>query len=486
MGIRERFAEWLLAGQVRSTKEKALIVPNYKVAIGEYQVENIRSAIDAYLHDEDIFNAVNFISNAALSQGFYVTGDEQYKNGKAIDLVKDFNRSIRWGNRRGEKGLAELLRIVTKELLYGGNTFIEMLTPNNLQMLNQIELSSIFKMYRNETGDIKNIQQLIGGKFNDLNPDSIIHIPWLQIDREAFGRGLIQPLIAPRLDLKGRQIPPFYRIKASLEYDLYRMIHRKGIPRSVFSFPEAGDELIESYAEALRDPDVDVSFTTNTKVDVAVEQGGPAQGIESIITYMDNRFQSGLQTPINNLLNSSGYTEASARVAEELGGLIVKDLQMRLQHVIEVEIYERIIIQAGLDPIKANIVVHWGSKQEPDYTLTDVGNMFDRRLITVSETRKIMRKLGWELEDDSSLSSAMPTATTSKSQQIAIPIGNSPNQPGGVGSTAAPQAGLIQAPLNPLTQANAQSLAPSQTGQEIPENPAALKAGQRKSGGKSS
>src|SRR5271157_2795309 len=108
MGLAERFSLWLSRGRVKQTREDAIIVPNYRVATGEFQPENIRSAIDAYIHDSDIFNAVNFISNAALSSGFYITGDEDYWNGKVVDLVEDFNRSIRWGNRRGEKGLAEL------------------------------------------------------------------------------------------------------------------------------------------------------------------------------------------------------------------------------------------------------------------------------------------------------------------------------------------------------------------------------------------
>ncbi|MHB1907772.1 MAG: LAGLIDADG family homing endonuclease [Nitrososphaerales archaeon] len=307
MGIKSWIVDHIGA---RLVSDNAIIVPLYQAAIGEYQVENIQMAIDAYTHDTDIFNAVNFISNAALSQGFYIIADQNYKNGKALDLIEDFNRTIRWGNRRGEKGLEELLRIVTKELLYGGNTFIEMLSPEKLEMLNQVQLSSIYKIYRNPQGDINKIQQLIGGRLNDLNPDTIIHIPWLQIDREPFGRGLIQPLISPKLDIKGKQIPPFYKIKGSLEYDLYRMIHRRGVPRSIFSFPEAGDELINSYHEQLKDPDVDASFATNTAVDIKSEQGGPAQGIQNLILWLDKRFQAGLQTPINNLLNASGYTEA--------------------------------------------------------------------------------------------------------------------------------------------------------------------------------
>ncbi|HZW58245.1 MAG TPA: LAGLIDADG family homing endonuclease [Nitrososphaerales archaeon] len=824
MNFRDWISLWFSRTQAKQTRENAIIVPNYRVATGEYQPENIRACIDAYLHDEDIFNAINFISNAALSQGFYVTGDEDYWNGKVVDLVEDFNRSIRWGNRRGEKGLAELLRIVTKELLYGGNTFIEMLTPLNLQLLNQVELSSIYKIYRNEVGDINQIQQLLGGRINNLDPDTIIHIPWLQVDREAYGRGLIQPLVSPRVDIRGQPIPALYRVKASLEFDIYRMIHRKGVPRSIFSFPEAGDELVQTYTQALKDPDVDASFSTNTKVNVATEQGGPAQGIANLIVFLDKRFQAGLQTPINNLLNSSGYTEAcysedtltltengwkhfwqigeneriatfnpdteriefyvpearliydydgemlhfrtancdvlvtpghtmyfrtrywnkapasyvaikdqiyfktngdwpqsegketftvpgvsgnglsanqalevefraepwlrfvayyvtegairvnsqngslqgvslsqkkpstienmrrclkelgipfseypdrrynaiefavrggkrlinamlecgkgvankrlprkyielpreqlcvlldallecdgtrdsrdnrftasyftvseglaqdvqeiamrigydafihrsqdprtdhvrmqmyrvsihysqrhetklsrgfaklesykgkvycftvknhlfltmrngkptiqgnSARVAEELGGLIVKDLQLRLKHAIETELYDRIIIQAGLDPKKAKIELHWGSKTEPDYQLQDVWQFFDRKLITVSEARKILRKVGWELDDDTTLNQAMPTATVGTSQQIAIPTGTGPESPTGNGAgTAVPQVGLISPSMNPNTQANAQGLAPSQVGQEQPVNPTVLK-----------
>ena len=358
-------------------------------------------AIDAYTHDTDIFNAVNFISNAALSQGFYVTGDENFKNGKALDLIEDFNRTIRWGNRRGEKGLEELLRIVTKELLYGGNTFIEMLSPEKLEMLNQVQLSSIYKIYRNPQGDINKIQQLIGGRLNDLNPDTIIHIPWLQIDREPFGRGLIQPLISPKLDIKGKQIPPFYKIKGSLEYDLYRMIHRRGVPRSIFSFPEAGDELINSYHEQLKDPDVDASFATNTAVDIKSEQGGPAQGIQNLIIWLDKRFQAGLQTPVNNLLNASSFTEASARVAMELGQLIIRDLQKRLKQAIETEMYDRVLVQNGLDPKQSKVELHWGIKSNYEYNVNDILQVFDRNLIAPTEARRMLRAVGLELEDDS-------------------------------------------------------------------------------------
>jgi hypothetical protein len=449
LGIVNWLAERLGLHEVQ---DQAIIVPLYKTAIGEYQVENIADAIDAYTHDSDIYNAVNFICNSALSDGFYVTGNENYKNGKSIDLIKEFNDTIQWGNRRSEKRLAPLLRIVTHELVYGGNTFVEMLTPKKLQMLNQVQLSSIYKIYRNTEGDINKIQQLIGGRLNDLDPNTIIHISWLQIDREPFGRGLIQPLIAPRIDVKGRQIPPLYKIKASLEYDLYRMVHRRGVPRSIFSFPNAGDELIQTYGNELKDPDVDASFATNAPVNIASEQGGPAQGINNLIRWLLDRYHVGLQTPINGLITASGWTEASARVAEELGQLVVQDLQLRLKYAIEDELYDRILIQNGFDPKQAEIEFHWGKSTDYQYNIIDVLNTFDRSLLSISEGRKILRKIGMELDDDSKFFEEMEkarTATVAKSQQVVV----------GSEQTPEPQ---IQSELTPQTQAKAQGLVPGQ------------------------
>ncbi len=441
---------------MRAVQENAIIVPLYKSAIGEFQVENIRDAIEAYTHDPDIYNAVNFICNSALSDGFYLTGNGDYKNGKALDLVNEFNNTIRWGNRRSEKRLAPWLRIITHELVYGGNTFTEMLTAQKLELLNQVQLSSIYKIYRSPQGDINRIQQLIGGQLNDLDPDTIIHIPWLQIDREPFGRGLIQPLIAPRVDVKGRQIPPFYKVKASLEYDLYRMIHRRGVPRSVFSFPEAGDELIKSYSRELQDPDVDASFATNTPVNIASEQGGPAQGIQNLVRWLSDRYHVGLQTPINALITASGFTEASARVAEELGQLVVQDLQMRLKYAIEDELYDRILMQGGFDPAQAKIEFHWGKQTDYEYNLNDGLGLFDRNAMSVEELRRMARKIGIELDDDSKFLSELEkkrTATTAKSQQVVVSPAQEPP---------------IQSELQPQTQAKSQGLTPGQVAQVDP------------------
>ncbi len=48
------------------------------------------------------------MSNAALSQGFFITGNQEYWNGKVVDLVEDFNRSNKMGKPPRRKGTSRI------------------------------------------------------------------------------------------------------------------------------------------------------------------------------------------------------------------------------------------------------------------------------------------------------------------------------------------------------------------------------------------
>ena len=141
----------------------------------------------------------------------------------------------------------------------------------------------------------------------------------------------------------------------------------------------------------------------------------------------------------------------SARVAEDLGGLIVKDLQLRLKYAIEDELYDRILVQNGFDPKKAEIQFHWGKDTDYEYNVNDILQIFDRNLLMTSEARRMLRKMGLELEDDSAFLAELEkkrTATVAKSQQVAVAQGNEPQ---------------IQSELQPQMQAKAQGLKPGQS-----------------------
>src|SRR6185437_5982313 len=107
----------------------------------------------------------------------------------------------------------------------------------------------------------------------------IIHMPFRTVNREAYGVGLLESLIRPRLSAMGEIIPPWYIVKASIEYDLYRIIHRRGVPRSLWSFPDAGDEELTKYSKELANPAADATMITNSTASLDSERGGPAQGL---------------------------------------------------------------------------------------------------------------------------------------------------------------------------------------------------------------
>jgi hypothetical protein len=130
---------------------------------------------------------------------------------------------------------------------------------------------------------------------------------------------------------------------------------------------------------------------------------------------------------------------------------------MRLKYAIEDELYDRILVQNGFDPQLAKIEFHWGRQTDYEYNLTDGLGLFDRNGMSVSELRRMARKIGIELDDDSKFFEEMnkrPTATTAKSQQVVV----GPNQ----------QEPMIQSELQPQTQAKTQGLAPGQTAKVDP------------------
>lgn len=337
-----------------------------------------------------------------------------------------------------------------------------MITPDTLYKLNQVQIATIWKINRDEFGNVQEIWQKVGGIPYQLDPKNIIHVPFITVNREPVGIGVLEQMLQPSMNMQGQIIPPLYVLKASLTYDLIRMVHRKGAPHTIFQFLDAGDEELQKYEQAIMNPDVDASWVTNLQASVATEVAGPSAGLKQVLDYLNARWQAALQTPINMLVTSSGYTEASARVAKELGGLLIEKIQLRLKDFVEHELYDRILTQNGFDPARARIELHYGLPEKPVFTLTEIGTLFDRNLIMPKEAREFLRQLGLELRDDTEFMEFLKnrgTAFAARGQSVAVnPQGGDPNP-------------SIIDPLNVPQQAKAQMMEP---GQVAPVNLSAL------------
>ncbi len=76
-------------------------------------------------------------------------------------------------------------------------------------------------------------------------------------------------------------------------------------------------------------------------------------------------------------------------------------LQRFMKRVIEREIFAPIVEQAGYDPRRAAVRLNWGIPEKPEINVADILKAAEQGLISQEEFRNIVRKIGWELKEQS-------------------------------------------------------------------------------------
>lgn len=389
--------------------QESIIVPIYKQTAGEFPPVTFTDLRDVYVKDPDVYNSVNFIANRALSKGFHVEcSAEAPDHEEAERFLEDWLKNVRWGDARNERGYEPLLRIMARELGWGGTSMLEMLDPWKIDALAQVQLSSIWRYQRDEYGNLRWIWQYPHINPRPLTPSRYVIFQWNVVDRNPFGYGLVHSLSQWRNGPNGGLIPPLYMIKWQMEDDIRRRLHRYGMPRSIFSFKGISQAEAKQYAEVLKDPDADTSFGTNADIDIKMDTPQGRANFAPDFEFIDTRIQSALGTAFTRLLTTNNYNLASSKTAAELGDIIVWDLQTVIKHTTENEILMRVLEQSNYD---ANLLAprfEWNIPDEPkEYTIADVlkaatpDPSTGKAVITPMEARAILREFAkWELEDD--------------------------------------------------------------------------------------
>jgi len=72
------------------------------------------------------------------------------------------------------------------------------------------------------------------------------------------------------------------------------------------------------------------------------------------------------------LISTPGFTEASAQVAIEVAERKVMALQRFIERVVEREIFDPLVQQAGRDPKKAGVRLDWCTAEKPEIVVADL------------------------------------------------------------------------------------------------------------------
>lgn len=392
---------WLRRGEKPLEEEKGVVKRLPYPTVPERPTIAFSDLIEYYEKDSAVCDAIDFMAEACVGVGYYTTADTL----RAKNIVDDFAEDV---------NLDGLLLTGAKEVIAYGNSFWEKIEPNYLENLKILPLSA-FKtnfVVRDNFGNITGYVQTVGGQTNPFDPHELIHWKWNVVDCRAEGRGLLHSLAEERKyrvklgdgTTRTFTIPPLLDIKWRMEDDMRKIFHHY-LPRSAWVFPDAPDEWTTSKASVIQKMVAGERIVANRDLKILTESIDPRARFEAFITHFDNQLINGLQTPIIKLFTTPGFTEASAKVVEAQFNRKVACFQRFVKRIVEREIFKPVVEQAGLNWGRANVRLHWGMEERPEFDIKHIIELAKLsaetgiQYIRPEEVRNMLQKIGWELTE---------------------------------------------------------------------------------------
>ncbi len=373
----------------------------------EKRAINFEVVNSAYESDPFLGTVVDTLAAQTVGLGHYTTMNEDYE-----ETTRDGRTAKEVVDEASERvNLDEKLIVTAREVIRSGNSFWLKIKPGYLEDLFVMPLTAIEGIVRERIEPFGFEDKPIGYKLAHsyggkiIRADYIIHFRWNPINNNAFGEGLIERLLRT-LTVNGEVRPSFLEMKARIERILPDLFEKfVGIDQVVI-VPGASDEQIGEWQRILRSrPKEGVRLIWNREgADIRTVQMDPRLRFEAVLNHVMEQITIAGQTPIAKLVTTPGFTEASARAAMDMGDLIVRGIQRFIKRRIERDFYWPVIEQAGLDPSRAGVRLHWGTSERPKVTLEGLARILDIQSktgvewIKPNEVRRMLSKMGFELD----------------------------------------------------------------------------------------
>jgi len=382
-----------------ATSEKGLFVPAFKARLGEQPPVSLAALVEYYLKDPAVMASVDAHSEQIAATGFYTVCNAGFEGSKKI--VDEFCATV---------NMDALLMQISKEVVFAGNSFLERIFDTNKKLvrLKILPLSSIKTIERDKFGRLQFIIQQIGTETVTFAPNEIIHFCHNPADGSAWGTGLLHSLASTKQIDERTVRPAFLDIKARLEDDIQKIVHRYAAPKRLWNFEGVGDQkLQEEYAPTIQDAPADADFVTNKPVTVNSLDINPAARFDGMIDQIYSQVVQGLQSFVTRLFTAPGYTEASATVADNVAQRKIMYLQRFIARTVEKEVFEILLQQNEMDPVEAGIRIRWGIPDRPEVKmehivqLAQISATSGIEYLTRDEVRNMLAKnAGFELQEE--------------------------------------------------------------------------------------
>lgn len=389
------------ASEAFAPHRAALFLTSTEKTMGVSPDVSFKTMTDVYLGDLAARASIDFLADQIAGNGFYTTMNEQYaekSEGKtAKEIVDQFCE---------EQGLDEVLQQSARYLFGWGNVFWWLGSSRRIEFVKPVPLEIIRDngVRFGDEGELERIDLDWKRQPAQIPGDEITHLACNVLTSKPLGIGILQSLCTSLSLGDGESREPFYQIKGKIHSGMAETIYTFGAPNELWSFPGLSKERVQEYVAQIKEvPRRGARFIFNppagaeAKVQPIVAER--MRGLDFYVETLEDEFVLGLQTPLAKLVTKTGFTEASANAALTIGERRVSALQRFLKRGVERYLFNRVVVQAGLDPKQAQVRLNWGIKETLDYEklsallsqlvliLRDIGP----NVIAPTELRKILR-----------------------------------------------------------------------------------------------
>ncbi len=357
----------------------------------------LSDVIKLYERDPTCKASVDLLAASAVGSGFYTTINEDYpKATQAKNLVDNFNEIV---------NLDALLGDMARMLIACGNDFWLKLTPQNIKALHRLPVDAVERIQQSYLDEktLKlpykiesyKLRQTYGGE--TLSSEAMLHWRINCLDYSGYGTGVLQVLLHT-LVFHSDKRPAYAAMKARIERIMPRIFQKYAGPDVLALLENADGETIARFQQAIKNRSEEGSWLFYSgKGDVKPVAIDPNARFEYYVEHIINQFYLGCETPLPRLFSTPGFTEASANAALELQNILIHPIQRYIKRQVERELFNPILAQAGLDPMKAQVRLNWSPYKTKEPNIADLLKATEQGLIRKDEFRKNAVKFGWQL-----------------------------------------------------------------------------------------
>jgi len=355
-----------------------------------------------YERDPTCKSSVDLLAASAVGSGFYTVVDASYdKAAEAKRAVDAFGEAV---------NLDALLCDMARVLIACGNDFWLKLTPEHLSDVRRLPVDAVERIVQSSLGEKPSVlripykveayklRQMYGGE--SLAPEAVVHWRINCLDLSGYGTGVLQVLLHS-LVLQSDKRPSFAWMKAKIERIMPKIFEKYAGPDVLALLERADENTIRSFEKAIKNRGEEGAWLFyNGKGEIQPVTLDPRARFEYYVDHLINQFYLGCETPLPRLFSTPGFTEASAKAALELQNMLIHPIQRYIKRQVERELFSVVLAQAGLDPLKAQARLHWGTPQSREMNAADLLKAAELKLVREKEFRKNALKFGWELWDE--------------------------------------------------------------------------------------